>query len=89
MNIGKYFGKDTAKVIGICTQMCDAWCFNNNNGVPELKKKLFGIAKRHHVHIDWCGDGTCAPMGDKFILYKNGKRVDTFYYNGTFEHISF
>lgn len=44
MNIGK----DTAKVIGICTQMCD-----------------------------------------KFILYKNGKRVDTFYYNGTFEHISF
>lgn len=50
MNIGKYFGKDTA---GICTQMCDAWC----NGVPELKKKLFGIAKRHHVHIDWCSDG--------------------------------
>lgn len=86
MNIGKYFGKDTAKVIGVCTQMCDAWCFNNSNGVSELKKKLFGIAKRHHVRIDWCGDSTCAPMGDKFILYKNGKRVDTFYYNGTFEH---
>lgn len=41
----------------------------------KLIKALYGIAKRHHVHIKWLRYSTAACCPDQFLVYKNGDRI--------------
>ena len=33
-------------------------------------KIVYGIAKRHGLYLEWCGNGS-VPEGDRFLVYKN------------------
>lgn len=41
----------------------------------KLIKALYGIAKRHHVHVKWLRYSTAASFPDQFFIYKNGNRI--------------
>lgn len=43
------------------------------NETEKMLGKLYGIAKRHHVHIKWLAVDTAACMSDRFLIQKNGK----------------
>ena len=36
---------------------------------------IYGIAKRHHVRLEWDGEDQNCCMPDRWEVYKNGKRI--------------
>lgn len=45
-----------------------------NEETYRMLRALYGIAKRHHVHIKWLRDSTtCMP--DRFLVNKKGKQI--------------
>ena len=81
MNIRQCFAKDTSKAIEICGKLNETFIHESYyvDKIASLKHELFILAKKHHLHIHWCGDDA-APTGNKFIISKGKREVCTFYY---------
>lgn len=75
MKLKKFFGKDAAKFVDLCIKIYEQemdWAARNKS-IENHLTKLYGIAKLHHVHVNWRGnDSICQP--DRWDVYKNGKR---------------
>lgn len=41
----------------------------------KLLRALYGIAKRHHVRVEWLRYSTAASFPDQFMVYKNGTGI--------------
>lgn len=93
MNLRKLFGKDAERVVALCTKMYDC----KTDGFIHLKShdahftQLCGVAKFHHVRVDWCCNGSAAIQPDKWIIYRNGIRyllsIDALRYDGVYARI--
>ena len=71
-NQKKIFGKETDKLLKLCYDLFQAALDFNKNEVERLKKKIFGIAKAHRLHIRWLGENTVACEPDRFIVSGRG-----------------
>ncbi len=75
------FGKETDTLLRTCDEL-----FNNSlylskkteKTEQDLLKKIFGIAKRHHVFITWCGNATSVPDPDRFFVSGRGHEMLAF-----------
>ena len=66
------FGAETQKLLRLCYMLFKADLAHNAEKVEKLKRKIFGIAKSHHVHIRWYGlDTVCEP--DRFLVSGKGQ----------------
>lgn len=82
MKIRQCFTKDTKKAIEICAKLNDTFIYESYyvDKIAALKHELFTLAKKHHLHVHWCGDDIVTPIGNKFIVSKGKKEICTFYY---------
>ena len=68
----KIFGSETEKLLELCENLFRADLNRDTEKVDKLKRKIFGIAKSHHVHIKWYGDSkVCEP--DRFLISGRGQ----------------
>lgn len=71
----KLMGKEKEKLLKACTKLYKAKLYyRKGTGLEALKRPIYGIAKRHHVNIEWCGCGICC-CPDRFLVYYKGKRL--------------
>ena len=86
MNLHKLFGKDADKIVALCIKM-----YNCNTDIFANFSQICGIAKFHHVRVDWCGNDPVATQPDKWIIYRNGIRyfvnIDAIRYDGIYARL--
>lgn len=69
------FGKDTKRLSVACIEiMHNSFGHQKRFSNEKLFKIVYGIARRHHLYLEWCGKG-CACEPDRWEIYKKGKRI--------------
>lgn len=71
----KLMGKEKGKLYNACIKLYKAKLYYRRGvDLESLKRPIYGIAKRHHINIKWCGEGVCS-CPDRFLVYYKGKRL--------------
>ena len=73
------FGEEAEKLLEACRQVCRQVLYPSNDYNKENYSRqfrvIYGIARRHHIRLDWDGRDKYTCMPDRWEIYKNGKHI--------------
>ena len=71
----KLFGTETQKLLDTCYELFRVSInFRGKAAEDPLLKKIYGIAKAHHLFITWYGRGNGLCQPDRFLISGRGER---------------